>query len=310
MPKKSLTKTTEAAKKTLYTITLTPKQMKALSSWCDRRAWAFYSVPYAEFAYKGPDVNVVAYQSGKVVIQGKGTEDFVYFVLEIEITGEALLGMDRVNHPEWFELHAGMDESGKGDFFGPLVAACVIADGSMVDYWLEKGLKESKKVSDVSALKLDKLIRNTPGVVVELTFANMERYNQLYDTFENLNYLLAWLHSKALEKALSVRWVDHGTLDQFTKARLVEKYLKNPKFKLTQHVRAEEDPVVAAASIVARAEYLRQIKQLSSRVGIPLPKGASGAVKEAAQKIIDKEGYVELRKFAKMHFKTALELKP
>ena len=114
--------------KTLYTTTLTQEQAEKLDDWLDKHLWVPYNVNYSLFAYKSKDVNVVVYKSGKAVIQGKGTEDFVRFVLETEITQTPMMGYERVLHPEWFTAHAGVDESGKGDLFGPLVSCCVIAD--------------------------------------------------------------------------------------------------------------------------------------------------------------------------------------
>ena len=266
--------------KTLYTITLTDDQMEALRKWCDRRLWGFYEVPYAHFGVKGGEVNVVAYKSGKLVVQGKKTEDFVTYVLEAEITKKPQMGYEEVHHPEWFEAHAGLDESGKGDFFGPLVTATVIADGDMVRRWMEKGLKESKRVtSDDAVLKMEKLIRETDGVVIQSMHLSMFKYNELYPKFgSNLNRLLAWMHAKALEEALKVRRVEWGMLDQFTKAPLVQNYFKKDGFNLKMETKAESDPVVAAASIIARAEYVRQMQKLSQLFGEKLPKGASSLV--------------------------------
>ena len=93
----------EPVKKTLYTKSLTDAQMEKLDKWLDRHLWAPYKVDYSRFAYKGPDVNVVAYNSGKLVVQGKGTESFVQFVLEPEITGVVEMGYEFLSHPEWFE---------------------------------------------------------------------------------------------------------------------------------------------------------------------------------------------------------------
>ncbi|MDR0755314.1 MAG: ribonuclease HIII [Puniceicoccales bacterium] len=291
--------------KVIYTITLEENHIKALETWCNHHAWEFYHVDYARFAFRGDGVNVVAYQSGKVVIQGKKTEGFVTYVLESEITRKPQWGLERVHHPEWFVPHAGMDESGKGDFFGPLVTACVIADGSMVDAWIQSGLRESKKLgSDLAVFKMEQLIRRTHGVVVEIAFAGMEKYNALYKKFGNLNELLAWLHAKSLDNALKKRWVPEGLLDQFAKGKLVQKYLESTQFNLKQRVRAEEDPVVAAASVVARAEYLRQLKKLSDEAGIPLPKGAGIRVQEAAHALVKNLGQERLDCFAKLHFKT------
>ncbi|MDR0647171.1 MAG: ribonuclease HIII [Puniceicoccales bacterium] len=291
--------------KVIYTITLEESQIQALETWCDHRAWEFYHVDYARFAFRGDGVNVVAYQSGKVVIQGKKTESFVTYVLESEITRKPQWGLERVHHPEWFVPHAGMDESGKGDFFGPLVTACVIADGPMVDAWIQSGLRESKRLgNDLTVFKMEQLVRRTQGVVIEIAFAGMEKYNSLYGQFGNLNELLAWLHAKSLDNALKKHWVPEGLLDQFAKGKLVQKYLENTQFNLKQRVRAEEDPVVAAASVVARAEYLRQLKKLSDEAGMPLPKGAGARVQEIAHTLVKNLGRERLGCFAKLHFKT------
>ena len=102
----------EPKKKTLHTKVLTDAQAEKLEAWLDKHLWAPYKVDYAKFAYKSRDVNVVVYTSGKLVVQGKGTEDFVAFVLEPEITGAFEMGYDEVLHPEWYELHVGIDESG------------------------------------------------------------------------------------------------------------------------------------------------------------------------------------------------------
>ncbi|HEY1109712.1 MAG TPA: ribonuclease HIII, partial [Opitutaceae bacterium] len=121
----------EAPKKLAsYTVKLDDAQMETLRKICVARGWTPFEVQYTRFAFKADHlkVNVSAYTSGKAVIAGKGTEDFVRDVLEPEVLGTAQLGYDDVLHPEWFESHAGLDESGKGDFFGPVVAATVIAD--------------------------------------------------------------------------------------------------------------------------------------------------------------------------------------
>ena len=171
----------EPKKKTLYTHPIDPSQMKKLEEWLNSHLWAPYKVNYAKFAYKNRDTNVVAYNSGKLVVQGKGTEDFVMFVLEPEIFQAAEFGYEEAHHPEWYEAHAGIDESGKGDLFGPLVSACVIADAEAVRKWQEDGLKESKKISsDKAALAMAKKIRDTKGVAVKVSYANMEKYNELY----------------------------------------------------------------------------------------------------------------------------------
>jgi ribonuclease HIII len=300
------------SRRTSYTITLTPEQMDKLKAWCDHRLWAFFHVDHARFAFKGDHVNVVCYESGKCVIAGKKTEDFVANVLESEITGNPQLGYDEVHHPDWFEPHAGLDESGKGDLFGPLVSACVIApSGDVVRMWMDAGVKDSKNIgSDSIILRLDKQIRATRGVVVRTVSAGMRKYNELYLKFgSNLNKLLAWSHARALEEALKQNPVPWGLLDQFTKQPLVQRSLRGvpPGFELRMRTKAESDPVVAAASIVARAEFVRQMHELSVKVGEELRKGASAEVKAQAKRIVEKFGPDALGDYAKLHFRTAYE---
>jgi len=308
MANKRSEKTSEKGKH-IYTLLLEPSQVDTLAEWCEVHGWEFYSVNYAHYAYRSEGVNLVVYTSGKLVVQGKNTEMFVTDVLEPEITKQLKFGLERLEHPEWFVPHAGMDESGKGDLFGPLVAACVIADGEVVDFWLKNGLKESKQVSsDARLFQMEKLVYQPKNVIVEVAYAGMEKYNQLYQKIGNLNELLAWFHAKAVENSLKKRFVKRGLLDQFTKANLVSKYLHVDDFVLEQHVRAESDPVVAAASIVARAEYVRQLKSLSDQAGIVLPKGAGLQAKEALKALLAKFDRQELPKFVKMHFKTLKEI--
>jgi ribonuclease HIII len=150
MPKK-LNDEPEAPKKIAsYTVKLDDAQMEKLRSILVAKGWMPFEVAYTRFAFKADHlkVNVSAYTSGKVVVAGKGTEDFVRDVIEPEVTGAAKLGYDEVLHPDWFEAHAGLDESGKGDFFGPVVAATVIADRPAIEGWIKAGVKDSKKIAE------------------------------------------------------------------------------------------------------------------------------------------------------------------
>jgi ribonuclease HIII len=315
MPKKS-DDGAEPKPKTLasHTVKLTDAQMDKLGTWLAARGWRPFEVAYARFAFRADPikVNVTGYQSGKVVVAGKGTEDFVRDVLEPEILGEARLGYDEVLHPDWFQAHAGLDESGKGDFFGPVVAATVVAQKSMIEAWRAAGVQDSKKIAENQILKLDELIRGTPGAVVKTRFCGMSRYNELMARpGANLNRLLAWLHASALEEALATTRVPWGLLDQFTKQPLVQRELakKGVKdFELRMRTKAEEDPVVAAASVVARAEFVRQMHTLSKKFGAKLQKGAGPLVKQQAHELIEKLGARALGEFAKLHFRTAYEV--
>ncbi len=316
MPKKKSPVDPDAPKKLAsYTVKLDAAQMDKLAAICAARGWAPFEVAYTRFAFKGETdkVNVTAYTSGKVVIAGKGTEDFVSMTLEPEVTGDPRLGYDEVHHPDWFEPHAGLDESGKGDLFGPVVAATVIAaDRAAIDALIKAGVKDSKKIADSVILKLDQVVRATRGVTVEVCTCGMPKYNELMSRPRaNMNKLLAWQHGIALINALQKQRVPRGLLDQFSKTPLVQNELKRKGvtgFTLDMRTKAESDPVVAAASIIARAEYVRIMRQLSDRFGGPLQKGASALVKAQAHEIIQKFGARALGDFAKLHFRTAYEV--
>jgi ribonuclease HIII len=295
-----------------YTLKLDDAQMEKLRAAVAAKYWEQVEVPYARFAFKGPKVNVTAYTSGKVVVAGKETEDFVQNVIEAQVTGEARLGYDDVHHPEWFEPHAGLDESGKGDLFGPVVAATVIAERPAIEAWRDAGVRDSKTIGDAQIVKLDELIRGTPGVVVETVYCGMEKYNELMQKPQaNLNRLLAWQHARALEAGLQKKWVGRGLLDQFTEQPLVQRELAKrglERFNLEMRTKAESDPVVAAASVVARAEYVRLMHQLSREFGDKLQKGAGALAKAQAAQIIEKFGARSLGRFAKLHFRTCYEV--
>ena len=203
-------------------------------------------------------------------------------------------------------------ESGKGDFFGPVVAATVIADRAAIEAWIAAGVKDSKKVAESQIIKLDKLIRETHGVAVAVCLCGMPKYNLIMGRpYANLNKLLAWQHATALVQALGRKKAPRGLLDQFTKQPLVQKELKKmgvTDFDLQMRTKAEEDPVVAAASVVARAEFVRQMHALSREFGAPLQKGAGPLVKAQAHQIIERFGARALGTFAKLHFRTAYEV--
>jgi len=306
----------EAPKKlSSYTVKLDAAQLAKLRAYCESRSWLPVEVAYTHYAFKADHLklNLSAYTSGKVVVAGKGTEDFVRDVIEPEITGAAKLGYDEVLHPDWFESHAGLDESGKGDFFGPVIAATVIADKSAIEEWRKAGAQDSKKMAESKIIELDRLIRETKGAAVATCFCRtMTRYNELMGRpGANLNRLLAWQHATALGDALARKPVKWGLLDQFSEQPLVQRELAKKEvkdFELRMRTKAEEDPVVAAASIVARAEYVRQMHLLSKKFGAKLQKGAGPLVKAQAEEIIRKFGAPALRDFAKLHFRTAYEV--
>ncbi len=295
-----------SSSRTIYTIVLSEPQEEELLCWLLEHQWEKYEVNYSKFAFRGENINLVLYNSHKLVIQGKKTEEFIQFVLEPLILQEASSGYEDVIHREWFDEHAGMDESGKGDLFGPLVTACVIANHEQVEQLLSIGVKDSKQISsDRMILQIAEKIRNT-GCVVETMCVSMAKYNELYIKFHNnMNLLLGWMHSCSLKNALAKRHVSWGILDQFSKKPIVQTMLKDQTFELRMQTKAESDPIVAAASIIARAEYVHQMRELSKLADISLMKGASKSVTEQAIELKKRLGSDAMKNFVKLHFKTA-----
>jgi len=131
----------------IYTCKLTNEQASALSAALVARNWKPREVPYARFAFESLKTNVVFYESGKLVVQGKGTSEFVEFVLEPEIFKQAKVGYEAVLNPELMLPRIGVDESGKGDFFGPLCIAGVYVNETVIKSWAELGVRDSKNIS-------------------------------------------------------------------------------------------------------------------------------------------------------------------
>lgn len=202
----------------------------------------------------------------------------------------------------------GIDESGKGDYLGPLVIAAVHVTPRIAQDLLALNVRDSKKISDgmVKTLAMDikTLCRHTVVAI------GPERYNELYAKIGNLNRLLAWGHARALENLLEQVPCNRAIADQFGDEQLIIRALqeKGKQITLEQRHKGEEDIAVAAASIVARDEFVRRLLRLSVEFGVPLPKGASPAVEVAARTIIRKYGRPGLAKVAKLHFKTTQKL--
>jgi ribonuclease HIII len=211
-----------------------------------------------------------------------------------------------MEQPDLFPPEAGRigtDESGKGDYFGPLVVAGFFLPEGQEKILRELGVKDSKKTSDNRAREVAGLLRR--GYTHSVVAIGPEKYNQLYERLRNLNRLLAWGHARAIENILLEKNCRLAVTDQFgDKAFVLEALMsKGQKIELIQKPRAEEDTAVAAASLLARAEFLKRLHFLSQEVGIELPKGASTLVEEAAVKLIRRYGPEVLGRTAKVHFK-------
>jgi ribonuclease HIII len=206
----------------------------------------------------------------------------------------------------------GIDEAGKGDYFGPLVI-CAVGITPEVDIKLKSaGVTDSKSLSDEAVINISKKIKTM--AVYDVVSIGPEKYNELYGKFRNLNKLLAWGHARALENVLKKGDFTYAISDKFSLKDELRKSLfkKGEQIELVEKHRAESDTAVAAASIIARAEFLMKLEKLSKESKIKLPKGCSEAVNKAGKEIVKKLGEDKLVKYAKLHFKTTskvLELK-
>lgn len=300
---------------TSHTCKLTDAQADALKKYLSEHDFKPAEVPYARFAGSKPYLNVVFYESGKLVLQGKGTQEFIEFVLEPEILKEARLGYEAVLNPELLIPRLGVDESGKGDFFGPLCIAGVYINEKIIESWKEIGVRDSKNISsDKKIADLADKIRKTPGCVVNAVTIGNEAYNRLYGKMKSVNAILAWGHARVIENLLANKNQMNpapvkAMSDQFAASKSVlEKALMafGREIKFEQRHKAEEDLAVAAASIIARDEFVKGLAKLEKQFEMKLPKGAGTNVDAAAKEFVDKIGAGELVKVSKLHFRTAL----
>jgi ribonuclease HIII len=202
----------------------------------------------------------------------------------------------------------GTDESGKGDYFGPLVIGGVHVDPRTKGQLFKLKVRDSKRITDNVIKDLDFRIRSS--CIYSVVVIGPEKYNLLYDKMKNLNKLLAWGHARVIENILLRVECKKAISDQFGS----ENYIKNALMKLgkqielTQIPRAESDIGVAAASILARAEFVRRMERLSQECGRQLPKGASEQVDSVGRQILEQMGKEALNRFAKLHFKNTLRI--
>jgi len=298
-----------------YTHVLTRDQTSKLRTLLAESGFQFSAKQYTLFFAQKNNLSVAVYEKGpKVLVQGKGVEEFVQFELEPKILGEAKLGYEEVHSPEMFEPHFGVDESGKGDFFGPLVVAGVYIDRGIARKLIDAGVQDSKRIgSDARIRAFAETIRKSTAGLVETVLIGPERYNELYQKFGNLNKLLGWGHARVIENLLAKKSdCPRALSDQFADPRVIEQSLlrHGRKIDIEQRTKAESDIAVAAASILAREAFINWLERRGKELGLRLERGVSANVKEAAKKLVEMEGPQVLRGLAKVHFRTAHEIAP
>lgn len=207
--------------------------------------------------------------------------------------------------------HIGTDEAGKGDYFGPLVVAAAYADALALARLPEAGVKDSKRLTESSLRDKEKIVKQVCPAY-EVVLISPAKYNELLPKMRNLNHLLAWAHARALESLLGNPACQECRLavaDQFGDESYLQQALmqRGREVELVQAVRAESDPAVAAASVLARAAFLRGLEALSRRVGMALPRGATHVL-PAGRRVYAQGGLPLLGQVAKLHFKTTRQV--
>lgn len=262
--------------------------------------------PYTVFSAKKKGISCTLYTSGKLMVQGKDKQDFITFYLEPEILKDLSF-----SYPETLidsTPRIGIDEAGKGDFFGPLCIAGVYASEEGIRKLTELKVRDSKRMNDKAIIALAGQIKSFfPHSLVKLF---PQKYNELYAKFKNLNHLLAWAHATAIEELVQSTGCHQVVIDQFAAEHVVENALMRKKIEvdLSQRHYGEEDPVVAAASILARAAFVEGMEALSKMTKTNLPKGANSHVIDAGKQILATQGEEMLKKVGKLHFKTASQI--
>jgi len=261
---------------------------------------------YTVFSAKKKGVSCTLYQSGKLTVQGKEMSEFLEFYLEPHILGAFSHTYKNLDIDQTARI--GIDESGKGDFFGPLCIAGVYADSSNIGKLETIGVKDSKLLSDKAIMTVARAIR--AEFIHHIVKINPLKYNELYAQFKNLNHLLAWGHATTIEQLVTKTNCRSVIIDQFASEHVVITALKRKKLEvdLTQRHRGEEDLVVAAASILARETFLKGLEDLSKQFGIELPKGASQSTIKAGRNFVGKHGQSALGNVGKLHFKTTQQV--
>lgn len=281
-------------------------EFSKLENFLKAESYDFEYRPNAVFLAKKEGVTLTLYNSGKLLVTGRNSGNFIDSLSKNEIFSSILSDKTKSDDTNTkFEPRIGTDESGKGDYFGYLTISGVFVDSEYVENKLiEIGVKDSKLLNDTTIMKLDKYIKElcrTSNVSISPI-----KYNDLYTKLNNLNKLLAWGHARAIENLLIANNCEKAISDQFGDEIFIKDALmeRGKKIELIQMPHAESDVAVAAASIIARAEFLRRLTSLSREYKIDFPKGASDKTIEIGKELVNKYGKTILVKVAKVHFKT------
>lgn len=299
---------------TLFTQKLTSHEQERLISHLREDGYEAHEVAYSRATGKKDGLTVVLYTSGKLVVQGKKTGEWVEFIFEPFIHQGLLSssqGGTAAPSPDDVRPRIGVDESGKGDFFGPMVVAGFLWTPEQAGLLEKLGVKDSKQMgSDEKILRAAEAIRDACPQQVELLTLLPTTYNRLVEKMGSVNRVLAWGHATIIENLLTRHpHVQKAVADQFGPEHQIRNALKTrgKAIELEQRHRAESDPAVAAASVLARAGFVLAMRELGDGVGAELPKGATH-VRGPAEALVRNQGPEVLKQVAKTHFRTTRQV--
>jgi len=242
----------------------------------------------------------------KTVLQGN-KEAEIYKQVFNQLFGEGLFEENNNSDEINFDEYIGTDESGKGDYFGPLVTAAVYTN-KQISYELEQiGVKDSKLIPDNEIKKIEVDLKKIVKDKYDIITINPEKYNSLFEQFKNLNKILAWAHTKAIQNLIDNVSCKNVISDKFGNEFFIKSELskKNIDINIYQTTKGERFIGVAAASVLARAKVIDWFKTKSKEIGFEIPKGAGEQVNLIAQKILQKTNKEYLSKMIKFHFKNS-----
>jgi ribonuclease HIII len=244
-------------------------------------------------------------KGNKILLQGNKDLKLYKKVNDL-IFGEKFISDDKpeleLNYP-----YIGTDESGKGDYFGPLVVAGTYLTPETGKYLKSSGIRDSKELSDSQINQLAAEIKKVNKIVFDVILISPEKYNQLYEKMGNLNRLMGWAHARVIENLLGKCDASEVISDKFGSEKIILDALqqRGRSINLKQITKAEKFIAVAAASILARESVINWFKIQSRKYKIEIPKGSSTEVESVAKELYQKYGEDTLTKLVKLHFKTS-----
>lgn len=288
----------------------TPKIME-IKFILENQGFSFSDQQYSFFKAQKSNVTVIPYNKGKLVIQGPDSEIYYNLLLENHLINVAQIAVKKTidEKIDINEEGIGIDESGKGDFFGPLVVCACYVNEKNGKILTEYNIRDSKKISKKKIIEYANIIKSI--CEFEVVEIGPEKYNKLYDGFNNLNKMLAWAHSRSAENLLiklEKKGIECQSVisDQFAGKQVLESFLmeKTKKINFKQFHKAERVMSVAAASIVARDHFVQKMEFMSRKFGIEFPLGCSDITKYTAREFVNNNGIEMLASVCKKHFKT------